>query len=156
MFETIVWATDGSAAADEALPFAKELASGEGRELVVIHCNEILVVKGGAYSLLADEEELELKIRRQVLEARAEGIDARFELVTGAANAAAHMIADAARDAAADVIVIGTRGHGPVSGLLLGAVTQRLLHTTPCPVLAIPTGKHAATREPERVTAAVG
>ena len=30
MFKTIVWATDGSDAADAALPYAKGLAEGEG------------------------------------------------------------------------------------------------------------------------------
>jgi nucleotide-binding universal stress UspA family protein len=48
------------------------------------------------------------------------------------------MLADTARDAGADVIVAGTRGHAPVAGLLLGSVTQRLLHIAPCPVLAVP------------------
>jgi nucleotide-binding universal stress UspA family protein len=31
--------------------------------------------------------------------------------------------------------VIGSRGHGPVSGTLLGSVGQHLLHHAGCPVL---------------------
>jgi nucleotide-binding universal stress UspA family protein len=36
------------------------------------------------------------------------------------------------------VIVVGTRGRTPLAGLVLGGVTQRLLHIAPCPVLAVP------------------
>lgn len=139
MFKTIVWASDGSDAADRALPFAKELATGEGRSLVVVHSKERFVGgRGGGYPVLANEDELEVKIRNQVEEARKEGLEATFQLVSGAAGHSAHMIADAAREAGADVIVVGTRGHAPVAGLLLGSVTQRLLHIASCPVLAVP------------------
>jgi nucleotide-binding universal stress UspA family protein len=48
------------------------------------------------------------------------------------------VIAQIAEKTGAEVILIGTRGHAPVAGLLLGSVTQRLLHIAPCPVLAIP------------------
>ena len=37
MFNTIVWATDGSEDAIRALPYAKALATGEKALLVVVH-----------------------------------------------------------------------------------------------------------------------
>jgi nucleotide-binding universal stress UspA family protein len=49
----------------------------------------------------------------------------------------------------ADVVVVGTRGHTAIGGLLLGSVTQRLLHVAPCPVLAVP-ALGSAVEEPER------
>jgi nucleotide-binding universal stress UspA family protein len=67
---------------------------------------------------------------------------------TVGAPGAAQMIADAARDFRADVIVVGTRGHTAIGGLLLGSVTQRLLHIATCPVLAIPA--KITIEEPER------
>ncbi len=142
MFKTIVWATDGSEAADRALPFAKALAGQSGRSLVVMHCKELLVGRGGGFPVLADEEDLQAKIRRQVADLREEGLDATFRPLTSVGSHAAHTISGAARDAGADVIVVGTRGHSPVAGLLLGSVTQRLLHVAPCPVLVIPAGEH--------------
>ena len=139
MMKMIVWATDGSKTADRALPFAKELATGEGRSLVAVHINERFV--GGRASgdpVLADEDELEAKIRGQVEQAKQDGLDATFHLVSGGGGHTAHLIVDAARECKADLIVVGTRGHAPVAGLLLGSVTQRLLHVAPCPVLAVP------------------
>ncbi|HEX5192075.1 MAG TPA: universal stress protein [Solirubrobacteraceae bacterium] len=48
-------------------------------------------------------------------------------------------IADAASEGQGDVIVVGTRGHTAIGGLLLGSVTQRLLHVAHCPVVVVPT-----------------
>ena len=50
----------------------------------------------------------------------------------------AHPIAEIAEEANADLIVAGTRGHSPVAGLLVGSVTQRLIHIARCPVLVVP------------------
>jgi nucleotide-binding universal stress UspA family protein len=156
MFRTIVWATDGSEAADRALPYARELASGDGAKLIVVHCNELLVGRAGGYPVLADEDELADKIRDQVAMLNDEGVDATLEFVAGITPHAAHMIAQVAREVAADAIVVGTRGHAPVAGLLLGSVTQRLLHIAPCPVLAVPVATLAVDHESASIVAAVG
>jgi nucleotide-binding universal stress UspA family protein len=151
MFKTIIWATDGSATADHALSFAKELvAPGQGK-LLVVHVEEHFY--GGrmsGYTVLADEDELEAKIRSQVDELRADGFDAVLEIVRGHPGQSAHAIAEIARQHKAESIVIGTRGLGPVAGLLVGSVTQRLLHTAPCPVLAVPAPKPAQNAAADR------
>jgi nucleotide-binding universal stress UspA family protein len=149
MFKTILWATDGSDAADAALPYAKGLAEGEGHKLVVVHSKELLRGRAGGYPMYANEDELLAKIRRQADELRAEGLDVSLRIETGAAPGAAHMIAEAARSFGADVVVVGTRGHTAIGGLLLGSVTQRLLHVAPCPVLAVP-ALRPAPQKPER------
>lgn len=145
MFNTVIWATDGSESADQALPFAKDLARGPARQLVVVHNKERLIGgRSAGVPVYADEEERETKILRQVEEIRTEGIRTSFRHSSGFAGHTADAIADVARELDADIVVVGTRGHGPVAGLLVGSVTQRLLHTAPCPVLAVP--MNAATR----------
>ena len=51
---------------------------------------------------------------------------------------AAHVLADLAREAGADLIVAGTHGQGPVAGFFLGGFTIHLLQAASCPVLVEP------------------
>ena len=140
MFKTIVWATDGSEAADRALPYVKSLAAQENAAVVVVHSEEQLTGHGGAVRVHADEPDLLAKIQQQTAELQNDGVEATTKMVGGIAGGAAHRIAEAASAAQADLIVVGTRGHTPLAGLLVGSVTQRLLHIAPCPVLAVPPG----------------
>jgi nucleotide-binding universal stress UspA family protein len=138
MFKVIVWASDGSEHADRALDFARELAEASSAELVAAHVREITVGRSAGYPVQIDEDEIEQKIQSQAKDLKDSGINARYEQIGAAYGGAAHAIADLAADDHADLIVVGTRGQSPVAGLLLGAVTQRLLHIATCPVLAVP------------------
>jgi nucleotide-binding universal stress UspA family protein len=156
MFKTILWATDGSANADRALPVVKELAGTQGAKVIVAHCRELLTGRAAVLPVNADEDELLAKIRKQAAELESVGFDVRVEVVTTSGANAPHVIADIAREEDVEVIVVGTRGHGPFVGALLGSVTQHLLHIAPCPVLAVPTGEHAESKEPTLTTTAAG
>jgi nucleotide-binding universal stress UspA family protein len=138
MFKTIIWATDGSSAAEQALPYAKGLAMAGRARLIVVHVDEFSVGKGGGYSIYVDEPETEAAIRRRVEELKREGLDASLQTSRVLMGGASHVIADIAKQEQADLIVAGTRGHGPVAGLLLGSVTHRLVQIAQCPVLVVP------------------
>jgi nucleotide-binding universal stress UspA family protein len=77
---------------------------------------------------------------------RTQGVDAELALVKTPLRNAAQSIADLARTIGADVVVVGSRGYGPLSAVFLGSFTFRLLQIAPCPVLIVPTGgrQHAA------------
>jgi nucleotide-binding universal stress UspA family protein len=138
MFKHIVWATDGSENADRALSYAKELAQRDSAALDVVHVVQKLA--GGRSTNLttrADEDEIQVAIRKRVEELASAGVVTALKFDSDLGGNPAHQIADAAREAHADLIVIGTRGHTPAGGLLLGSVTQRLLHDAPCPVLVV-------------------
>jgi nucleotide-binding universal stress UspA family protein len=155
MFTNIIWATDGSEAADRALDAAKELALDGSGALTVLHCKELLVGRAGGYPVYADETELQEKIVRQGDGLRKAGIAVTLRMDTAAVHGPAHAIAEAARELDADVIVVGTRGHTPLAGLLLGSVTQRLLHIAPCPVLAVPAKVAGGTEHEKERDAAI-
>jgi nucleotide-binding universal stress UspA family protein len=142
MFKKVLWATDGSDAADRALVHAKAFATEGSAPLVAVYVEEFTLPGkgGGSLPVHANEDELRTKIEGQIAELGANGLTASVEWTKSQAGGAAHAIADVAERENADVIVLGTRGHTPLAGLLLGSVTQRLLHIAPCPVLAVPVG----------------
>lgn len=153
MFETIVWATDGSELADRALPHVTELARAHGSKIVAVHANELLRGRFGGAPLRADEPDVREQIERQVAELKADGFDAELKVMSGTGEIA-ELIAHAASEVDADLIVVGTHGHGGFKSAVLGSVARGLLHWSHCPVLAIPPARDVveAARETEKAT----
>lgn len=137
MFETIVWATDGSELADSALDTVLGLARQHDSRIVAVHANELLKGRFGGVPLLSDEPELVAKITDQVTELRKLGLSAELNVVNGTHDVP-ELIAKAAREVDADLIVVGTHGWGGFRSAVLGSVARGLLHAAFCPVLAIP------------------
>jgi nucleotide-binding universal stress UspA family protein len=137
MYETVIWATDGSESADVALAEARRLAELAGARLIALHCDQRLNGRAGGWPALADEEDRRLRIERQVDELHEQEVD--IELVVRRSHReAADVVAAVAEELEADVIVCGTRGLNTLAGILLGSVAQRLLHVAHCPVLVVP------------------
>jgi nucleotide-binding universal stress UspA family protein len=137
VFRTIVLALDGSEGSRRAAPIAVELAKRDNARLVLVHVEEWIAAKGGA-PLHANEEEIRNEIEQQAREMSEQGIDAEVKVVDIQIGGPAHPIAEIAKQEDADLIVVGTRGHTATAGLLVGGVTQRLLHIAHRSVLAVP------------------
>jgi nucleotide-binding universal stress UspA family protein len=140
MYKKVLWATDGSESADRAMAHAKALAAESGGSISVVYCEEFTLPGkgGGSYPVHANEDEMQAKIQQQVADLSSNGTKASLHNTRSRVGGAAHAIAEIADQEHSDVIVVGTRGRTPLTGLLLGGVTQRLLHISPCPVLAVP------------------
>lgn len=137
MFKTILIAVAGSEGSKRALPIAVELAKRDEAKIVFVHADERIVGKGGG-DIHPDEQQIQADIKKQAEELSAQGIETSFEMKDVMVGGPAHVIAEVADRVSADLIVTGTRGHSPVSGLLLGSVAQRLLHLAKQPVLVVP------------------
>ncbi len=84
------------------------------------------------------EEALE-RAGRQLLEDAAKpfaNIDMRITRVYRSGDPSAETVR-AAREGKADMVIVGARGLSQVSGIVLGSVSERVLHAAPCPVTVV-------------------
>ena len=44
----------------------------------------------------------------------------------------------------AELIIVGSHGHGPLYNMLIGSVTEEVLKRAPCPVLVVPGDTHSS------------
>ncbi|HEV8453092.1 MAG TPA: universal stress protein [Gaiellales bacterium] len=150
MFKKILLGLDGSPESARALDLATKIAAEDSAHIEVVHVREYMIAgRAGMQTTRANEEDLEAIVRKQVDELAGGGTDVSLTVVSSTTGGPAHALADQAGDSRADVIIVGTRGHTGLAGLLLGSVTQRLLHISPCPVMAVPApvgAKHGAER----------
>jgi nucleotide-binding universal stress UspA family protein len=124
----VVVGTDGSAASDAALGFGFEEAAFRGAPLLAVCAladapgslgsDRKLQGDAGQAIIRHEKEHPEVAVLRQVAQ--------------GGARAA---LLAAARDA--QLLVLGSRGRGGIPGMLLGSVSQALLHHAPCPVAVV-------------------
>jgi len=137
MFKKILVAQDGSDGSARVLPLAMAMAEDADAEIVIAHVDERTIGKGGG-SLNALDGELQEQLKVRANELTANGIATSFESRSTMVAGPAHVLAEIADSVGADLIVAGTRGHSPLSGLVLGSVAQRLLHVAHQPVLLVP------------------
>jgi nucleotide-binding universal stress UspA family protein len=131
-------ATDGSPSAREAVSFGLEFAAEQGAEPIVVHVAPALdIVPTAGFAVPAAQPHTLSAPDRLALEeasalAAEKGIGARTELLAG--NPVDEIVAYA-DSIDADLIVVGSRGHGALASALLGSVSQGVLHEARRPVL---------------------
>lgn len=147
----VVVGIDESPAAQAAVAFAFDFADRHSCEVIAVHAWDIpaydlLVVPNAPVPVpLADVADDEIRLAAEVLAGfRTDYPNVRVQerLVR---SAPVDALLNAATDAA--LIVVGTRGHGPAVGALLGSVSNGVLHQAKVPVAVVPylePGKSAA------------
>jgi universal stress protein A len=129
---------DFSAHSERALDYACSLAAKLGARIHLAHAIGAGLPELSAVltdSMIATMREQSLSELGKVATAR-EGI-ATFGKVMVEPGDARDGILTAARDCAADLIVMGSHGRRGISRLVLGSVAEEIVRRAPCPVLVV-------------------
>lgn len=141
----IVIGVDGSASAERALHWAAEQATLEKRTLTVLHAPGSVTPSEAGWmaragisraEVLAGIAEAGRSVLEQVKEdlaTRHDDLDIRFLLQKD--TDARQALLDASEDAA--LLVIGSRGRGPIKSLLLGSVGVSVARAARCPAVVV-------------------
>ena len=146
--ERILAAVDGSASSMQAVALAADLAGKYGAELVLVAvARETAPAADAVLAVYAHTEEVDIAgtdpgfaaaenvLAGARLRAREQGA-ARIATEVAAGDPAEAIISLAV-DRRVDLVVMGSRGHGRLAGLLLGSVAQKVLAHASCPVLVV-------------------
>jgi nucleotide-binding universal stress UspA family protein len=134
----IVAGIDGSDGSLEALRWAAKEAGLRGADLLVVLAWQLPTAGPYLPAVPLDVADWENGCREALRQAMntvfgetwPAGVSA--ELREGPA---ARVLVDAGKDA--DLLVVGSRGHGGFVGALLGSVSSAVVHHAPCPVLVV-------------------
>jgi nucleotide-binding universal stress UspA family protein len=138
MFEKVIVGVDGSEPSQRVIEAAGRLSASTGATLILVHVVEMVPGRIAPHAEPTDEAKQILHAAEAAAKALGADVGAVLLEVAAGLKGAAGALDDAAVAQKADLIVVGTRGHGPWTGAVLGSVSQRLLHNPPCPVLVIP------------------
>jgi nucleotide-binding universal stress UspA family protein len=142
--QKILFPTDFSPAANQALRAAIRLLVGSGKARVLLvhtfHIAPAVVPLGGFGSGLEPDfvesaQELADKATAPTAKAlRDRGFDVEVLVVRGDP---AQVVTELAREHDVDVIVMGTRGHSKIRQWFLGSTAERVVEHAPCPVMTV-------------------
>ena len=134
---------DGSRESQAALALATELAKAAGASLQILSVVVIAVPAAFPVGFERDwADETERSGRAEVDRARAaaaeHGVAASGEIAVGSP---VDELVELSGEV--DLLVVGSRGFGPVKRLLLGSTSDQLVREAACPVIAVPRPDHA-------------
>lgn len=146
----ILVATDGSEPADRAIDFGANLAKQLSGDLIIVHVvslRDIPLEQLDPYlhsGHITDPKAMTADSREKLAGARqrAEALDMGALHLESIMERQEGQVADAILEAAqrhgVELVVLGRRGLGRLSGLVLGSVSQKVVELGSCAVMVIP------------------
>jgi nucleotide-binding universal stress UspA family protein len=136
----IVVGTDCSERSDRAVAFAFAEAQARGIGLTVVHAWRYPVSTSPGEMVYATVNRTDLAdmendlVAKSLTEYREAHPDVPVQQVLAQGNAAAVLVHESF---GADLLVVGSRGHGGFAGLLLGSVSDAVIRHAGCPVAVV-------------------
>jgi nucleotide-binding universal stress UspA family protein len=134
---------DGSHDAHRALEWAMREAAVRHVPLTVVTVHEVAVSGWTGQPIILPADQADLEKARQAAEemvakAAAQLGESQLTSVTVRAvnGSPAQELIEASRDA--DLLVVGSRGGGGFARLMLGSISQKVVHHAHCPVVVVP------------------
>ncbi len=141
----VIVGVDGAGVSHDAVGYAFGQASSRGASLTVVH-GWWLEYAGDVFAVPytgGEHEELEMSQRALVSEAIAGWSEKYPDVEVRQQIVRAEPVELLTKDSAgADLVVVGSRGRGGFSGLLLGSVSRHVLQLADCPVAVVRTRSH--------------
>jgi nucleotide-binding universal stress UspA family protein len=141
-FRNILFATDFSPTAAQAIPFVKKIAKHYDANLVILHVRTPIVnpmTEPGTWPIYFDVAKAQDEQRREELLDTFVGIRTQVLIEEGSIGA---RLEEVIEQNDTDLVVIGTHGRTGVAKLLLGSVAEEIFRKVTCPVLTF--GPHAS------------
>ena len=131
----VVVGVDGSEMSRKALRWAVEEARLRDGRVRAVHAWWAYPMLGTSGKAHADAEDASAAVGKFVTETIGAQCDVEVEVIALQGQQASSALIDAAQEA--DLVVVGSRGAGGFSALLLGSVSQQVAHHAPCPVVIV-------------------
>jgi nucleotide-binding universal stress UspA family protein len=140
----ILFATDFSTTANEALDFATSLAKESGAKLLIVHVAELPMAYGTGemYDGLPEPDTTELHRMLQEVVPTDPAVPHEHRMISG--NPSTEIV-ELAKAEDVDLIVLSTHGRTGLTRALMGSVAEVVVRHATCPVLTLKARQSAPT-----------
>jgi nucleotide-binding universal stress UspA family protein len=154
-FKRILLATDGSEQAEAALDATIALGRASSAEVLVVHVWNLEVHERKGHWDVEVRTEAERLVGETVGCLKAAGLAAEPKICLASSDHVAATIGLAAREFAADLVVLGSRGLSDWQSIFKHSVSHQVLSAVDCPVLVVRGRQAVDVKEPRRVLLAI-
>ncbi len=156
--KTIVALVDFTDVTFKLLKQAHHLASAFGSEVVLLHVvapDPVVVDFGMSPTVYRPPSEETIAAENDRLVQLQQSME-KFGVRTSTRQIQGTRVEDLLQECKnlnADIIIVGSHGHGAIYNLLVGSITSQVLKGSPCPVLVVPDDEveRSATGEKDKV-----